>query len=293
MKKDYKYGTLEYRLEEAKESIDRALELSSKLRAETGSIKPVEKIDKIGKLYASISDYYRPTWPTFDLKKEDHVKQAATNARTKLEEAKKEVERIHENNLEALDSNRQLTASIINFMGLVGIPQSYSTWSYKTSKSARKTETVHCAGYIGDIARNVIIDDGYSAELVKAKSYGERIDKYEKESLVKIAEIQKAKEKEDSYLRKVAKALTLAEKYGIKPEDYSDNETLFLLVNDKAEEDWRKENFPNGKEVDISCCSECSSWTVGEHRCSCGNRRMYLDIDGDFFGGFYGFPQAD
>jgi len=45
-------------------------------------------------------------------------------------------------------------------------------------------------------------------------------------------------------------------------------------------------------ETHIDCCSECSTWVVGEHRCSCGNRRMYWEIDGNFIDGFYNYPQA-
>lgn len=207
MKSDYKYGTIEYRLEEAKESIDEAIKLSSKLRAETGSIKKVEKIDKIGRLYASVSNFYKPTWTKFDSNNEDDVKKAVLNARKRLEEERATVEEIHQKNLENIESNKKLMESIINFMELVGIVKKYSTWDYKTSRSTKKTETVHDAGYIQDMRRLITIDDGYSSELIKAKLYSEKIDKYEKEALGKIAENQKIKEKEDSYIRKVAKAI--------------------------------------------------------------------------------------
>ena len=44
--------------------------------------------------------------------------------------------------------------------------------------------------------------------------------------------------------------------------------------------DWTLEYWDTmiGEEVDIcdGVC-ECEKWTVGEHRCSCGNRRIYLD----------------
>ncbi len=171
MKSDYKYGSIEYRLEEAKESIDKALELSSKLRIETGSKKPVEKIDKMGRLYASISDFYKPSWGSFDSNKENHVKGAVENARKALEKVIASVEGIHKSNIENIESNLKLKDSIIAFMELVGISKQYDTWAFKTNRSAQKTRTTHNAGYIEDIARNIIVDDGYSSELVKAKSY--------------------------------------------------------------------------------------------------------------------------
>lgn len=48
------------------------------------------------------------------------------------------------------------------------------------------------------------------------------------------------------------------------------------------------ENFVDGQEVDIkSTCSECSTWYFGNRRCSCGNVRIHLEIDGDLLDGFY------
>lgn len=293
MKSDYKYGSIEYRLEEAKESIDKALDLASRLRAETGHIKPIQQINKTGNLFASISDHYQTSYPTFDPNNENHIKKAVSNARKKLADVEGDIKIFHTNNLENIESNKKLAESVVNFMELVGISKEYSTWAYKTSRSANKTKTGHTAGYLEDIKRNIITNDGYEAEMLKAKSYRERIDKYEKESLAKIEETKKIKEKEDGYIRKVAKAMSLAEKYNLKPEEYPDNETLFSLVNESAKEEWLKENYPAGIELDQSACEECSSWIMGEQRCSCGNRRMYLEVEGDFFNGFYAYPMAD
>lgn len=54
-----------------------------------------------------------------------------------------------------------------------------------------------------------------------------------------------------------------------------------------------EEKYPDGTEVDVddNIC-ECESWTVGERRCSCGNRRMYLEIEGDLLNGFWAYPNA-
>ena len=51
------------------------------------------------------------------------------------------------------------------------------------------------------------------------------------------------------------------------------------------------ENFPDGKEVDIGCCSECSLWICGEDRCSCHNVRISLNTSGSFIlGTGYAYP---
>jgi hypothetical protein len=66
--------------------------------------------------------------------------------------------------------------------------------------------------------------------------------------------------------------------------------TAIIDATNIVSEDARKEM--EGKTIEIKCCDECSKWTVGEHRCSCGNRRMYLEFDGDFESWSLN-PQAD
>jgi hypothetical protein len=61
--------------------------------------------------------------------------------------------------------------------------------------------------------------------------------------------------------------------------DFNLDTAIFDATNIVCE-DARKEM--EGKTIKIQCCSECSSWIGGEHRCSCGNRRMYWDFEGDF-----------
>ena len=52
--------------------------------------------------------------------------------------------------------------------------------------------------------------------------------------------------------------------------------------------EWWKELSGGETDIDDNIC-ECKIWTVGEHRCECGNRRIYLDeVDKDFF-----VPAAD
>ena len=48
-----------------------------------------------------------------------------------------------------------------------------------------------------------------------------------------------------------------------------------------AREIFAKENIIDGEEHEISCCDECNTATVGERRCSCGNRRIDFYVDGE------------
>ncbi len=49
--------------------------------------------------------------------------------------------------------------------------------------------------------------------------------------------------------------------------------------------EWIAEQYEDGDEVHIDCCDDCSLWVIGEHRCSCGNRRMNLESYGSFLDG--------
>lgn len=39
-------------------------------------------------------------------------------------------------------------------------------------------------------------------------------------------------------------------------------------------------------------CDDCAGWTVGEHRCDCGNRRMTWDYSKNADGTYYVWPCA-
>ena len=53
----------------------------------------------------------------------------------------------------------------------------------------------------------------------------------------------------------------------------------------------KKIEYPDGTVVGIDFC-ECETWTVGEPRCECGNRRIYLT--GEVINGkAYVYPMGD
>ncbi len=51
---------------------------------------------------------------------------------------------------------------------------------------------------------------------------------------------------------------------------------------------WSNENCIPGKtiEIDDNYC-ECASYTIGDRRCECGNRRIEVSVDGDCMNGYY------
>lgn len=64
-----------------------------------------------------------------------------------------------------------------------------------------------------------------------------------------------------------------------------DDNTVIETAETILREEAREENYPDGTELDLDGCDFCSSWIVGDHRCSCGNRRVSLECDGIFLDG--------
>ena len=108
---------------------------------------------------------------------------------------------------------------------------------------------------------------------------------------IKSNTIKQNKEKKFDKLFK--KAIILSTSFGIDATTYEDNEKLIQDVSEKAENKYIQENFPEGTELNIDCCDHCDTWIVGEKRCSCENRRMYFEIDGNLLDGFNAYPMAD
>jgi hypothetical protein len=97
---------------------------------------------------------------------------------------------------------------------------------------------------------------------------------------------QKAK-RENEHRAEFALAATLAGKYGISLDDAN----LVEKVCEADREAWAKAHYPDGTNMHFDECDDCNSWTVGEHRCSCGNRRVYLELDGKL-GNWFARPVA-
>lgn len=83
----------------------------------------------------------------------------------------------------------------------------------------------------------------------------------------------RAKAQADEWITSQALAL------GISADDFDSTKAFVAAVNDRSREKWIDENYPEGTEMDIKCCDECSTWTVGERHCECGNRRIDLCVE--------------
>lgn len=64
-------------------------------------------------------------------------------------------------------------------------------------------------------------------------------------------------------------------------------------INEHMGDKYLNEHYKDGDEVDLDHeCDYCNTYIVGENRCDCGNRRIYIEVEGDVFDGFYCYPVA-
>lgn len=116
----------------------------------------------------------------------------------KIDELEVAIEAAAQESEGALENNKLIHEKVKLMMKHIGIPDSYSTWEYKTNRSSKKTETRHQAGYIGDLVRNVPI----ALEGVKpdVKSLRSTLDRHYEEikRQVMVAENEREKKKKET-----------------------------------------------------------------------------------------------
>lgn len=87
------------------------------------------------------------------------------------------------------------------------------------------------------------------------------------------------------------KSIEYATLHNIDIEDLTSDQ-IISTVCEYAKDEYLKENVPNGTEVYLKhACNECNTYIMGERRCSCGNRRIDIIVEGDIIEGFYYYPE--
>ncbi len=245
MKNDYPYDSAEWRLENAKEEIDKALEQVKKFRAEAGSIAKVPVItifgaygEKIQGYKSSFENYvdWNYYWG-FDSTKKEHIERCYDAAIKWIESARVKVEELHTQNLPILENNKAVAQKIRDFMETCGIKASYSVYETVGRKKDKQSVTKN-AGYAADIGRECRLDDNYDMALRQLKTHEEDAKQWKGRLLAAIDKKEKDREKTDKELLLLAKSLELANKWGIS---YRDNTELVEKVNEWAQYELCKE----------------------------------------------------
>lgn len=205
----------------------------------------------------------------------------------KLEKEWKEVEEY--NKLAFLDNikaEEKLVKQVEEFFKDFGMP----TYKYKGSK--KTGSYVEFSKFLEAVKNKIKRPPGTTPFLNKLKYNNEEFDdchsyhlktlvekvKYFKSRIEHVENIKKAKEKEYRL------AISLAPKYGISLDD----EMILEKVREANKQEYIDTHYSDGTEMHIKFCDECSTWHVGSHRCSCGNCRCYLEVDGSI-GNWYAY----
>jgi hypothetical protein len=88
------------------------------------------------------------------------------------------------------------------------------------------------------------------------------------------AQAAKEQEQREAHTKRIVEATKYLLSNGVEPDIDPIGE-----ANELARTKGYEERL--GTEMDCGC-DDCGNWTVGERRCNCGNRRVYLSSDGPF-----------
>lgn len=100
------------------------------------------------------------------------------------------------------------------------------------------------------------------------------------------------KEEELKNNKLLVKSIKYAEKHDIDIE-YLNSKEIISVVADYAKDKYLEEHVPDGSKIYLKHeCDYCDTYIVGERRCSCGNRRIHIVVEGNLIDGFYHYPEG-
>lgn len=139
------------------------------------------------------------------------TKQVAQVALKKLEEAHAVDVSIHEANIEAIANNIQLREQITVLMDHIGIPKNWFRYDPK-SRARHPKRLREEPGYIGDLKRNVLIDDGFTMSTGAYNQLKAEYEKFAAQAEQEDLQAQKHKNQENERKKSERRAnLTLAD----------------------------------------------------------------------------------
>ncbi len=234
----------------------------------------VNSCDCMGRIYMMAS--YKTT-DQRSYAKPRSVSETCAKAISHAKELLEKSREIHNKNFEAIENNTALKAAIYEFMTSIGIAPNHTTYFYKTNRSRKQTERTVTAGWVGDVARVVITDDGWSTATNHYKSFMEGVEKYRTEETRKEEDAKKAADAllaKDELVAEAIKYLTDNDKkvnvdFTLATAVKSADDLAYELAFEEAMQSHDFIGF-NGDDY----CENCKGWSPGEHRCDCGNRRV-------------------
>ena len=295
-----KHGTLSYQLQELQKKLDETKAAANLLTEDRGQILEIPKSFNFSwpslrpdefKFGNRLANFHNGgVYNQFDLNNENHVKnclEKAENLAPKILEAAK---LRHEENIPAIESNKKTRENVLKFMESYGF--SKTKWVDSGSGKNKRRIEVQCE-WVNEIQSQAKIDDGYDAFV---RQINESLKQVQEEAKKAFIEISKRKQEEERKIREskeLVESITYLREQNISVDGLTP-ERIIDLAEDSRRQKWIAENYPDGTEMTHKCCDYCSDWTVGEHRCSCGNRRMNLVVEKARYGEneYYAYAEA-
>lgn len=172
--------------------------------------------------------YYREVQPTTD--------QLYTFAMNRIKESREADLTVHNANVHGLYANKIIAKNVLQLMQQIGMSETFRERDLKSRARIPKYNN-RMAGYITDIQREIIRDDGYETNMKKydecEKYYKDQLDNFLAEEVVKKNKNDKEEQKKKDERKAILEIATLILRYSL-PED-SDWSDIYeaLLKKDK------------------------------------------------------------
>lgn len=135
---------------------------------------PIEKVGYVGQCQSHPSGYEHSAKVGYSTPTSSRI---ATYAMQALEVARAKDVEAHEKNVPALAHNKALRERVVAMMKSIGIPDSWSERDFASRSRYPKNKTVS-AGYLADLAKHVVVSDGFESATHTYESLKKRYEEY-------------------------------------------------------------------------------------------------------------------
>jgi len=144
-------------------------------------------------------------------------------------------------NKDAIENNKKVVEKVTAIMRFIGVPSTYTTSEYKTSRSRKPTITTHQAGWLQDVRRSVPTVDNWVAVKYEMETKMREIELYAKQKITELAAAEKEADRIAAEKAVINYATTLKIKHNL---DYSLDAHVVLdaitLLGNEAFEEYQK-----------------------------------------------------
>ena len=151
-------------------------------------------------------------------------------------------------NNDAIENNKKVVEKVTSIMRFIGVPGTYTTSEYKTSRSRKPTTTTHQAGWLQDVRRSVPTVDNWETIKRDMESKMREVEMYAKQKITELAAAEKEADRIAAEKAVINYATTLKIKHNL---DYSlgSEEVLKAISDEDVEYEELKKLIDKVKEL--------------------------------------------